>query len=138
MRLSFLLALAAAGLVPGRTAAQVSGTIVLGGLPVGGVITFGVPYRVLGPARRVVIVERPGPARVIVVERWRQPKHYRRDHHQRYDRRVVWYDRRAGFYYDRVRPGLVRVEVYHRDGRYYRPDDDGRDRRDRRSGGRNR
>ena len=138
MRPSFLVALAAVGLGPGSAAAQISGTIVLGGLPVGGVITFGVPHRVLGPARQVVIVERPGPARVVVVERWRQPKHYRATHHPRYDRRVVWYDHRARSYYDRARPGLIRIEVYHRDGRYYRMDDEDRDWRDRRSGGRNR
>ena len=133
MRLSILLVLTAAGLFPATAAAQVSGAIVIGGLPVGGVITFGVPRRVSGPARRVIIVERHGPARIVVVERWRPSKHdFRR--YERYNRRAVWYDQRGGRYYDRARPDLRRVEVYERGGRYYRPDDD-RDRHDRRGGG---
>ena len=132
MRLSILLALTAAGLLPATAAAQVSGTIVIGGLPVGGGITFGVPRRVPGPARRVVIVDRYAPARIVVVERWRPSKHDIR-RYQRHNRREVWYDQRGGRYYDRARPGLRRVEVYERGGRYYRPDGD-RDRHDRRSG----
>jgi len=137
MRPSFLLALAVAGFVPASAAAQVSGTIVIGGAPVGGVITFGVPYQV-GPARRVVVVERYAPTRIVVVERWRGPKHFRRHDAQRYRRSAVWYDRRGGGYYDRARPGFVRVEVYERDGRYYRPDDDDRYRGDERYWGRDR
>jgi hypothetical protein len=40
---------------------------------------------------------------------------------------VVYYDRRGDRYYDRGgRSGLREVEVYERDDRYYRPDDDDR------------
>jgi hypothetical protein len=129
MRLPILLALTAAAILPANAAAQVSGTIVIGGLPVGGVVTFGSPRWVPGPARRVVVMERHAPGRVVVVERWRPSKHYYRGDHRRYSRAEVWYDQRAGRYYDRVRPGLRRVVVYERDGRYYRHDDDKRDRR---------
>jgi hypothetical protein len=40
----------------------------------------------------------------------------------------VFYDRDRNFYYDRFRPGLVRVNVYERGGRFYRWDDDRFDR----------
>lgn len=133
MRLSILLALTAAGALPATAAAQVSGTIVIGGLPVGGVITFGVPHPAPGPARRVVIVERHAPAGIVIVERWRPSRHYSRGH-ERYERRVVWYDQRGGRYYDRARPGLRRIEIYERGGRHYRPDDDDWNRHGRRSG----
>ena len=40
---------------------------------------------------------------------------------------VVYYDRREDRYYDRGgRPGLREIEVFERDGRFYRPDDDDR------------
>lgn len=123
MRLALVIGAAMLGALPQATEAQVSGAIVIGGWPVGGVITIAVPHRVIVPARRVVILERYVPARVIVVERWYPSRHERRFDSHRYHRRIVWYDGPGGRYYDRARPGLRRIEVYEREGRYYRRDD---------------
>jgi hypothetical protein len=76
------------------------------------------------PERRVVVVERYHP-RVIVVERMRHHRHKR--HWERYGYRPVSLFYVDGRYYDRYeayRPGMVRVVVYERDGRYYRDCDD--------------
>ncbi len=94
--------------------AQVSGTIIIGGGPIGGVITIGEPVIVARPRARVVVVERPvyGP-RVVVVERWRGKGHYK--HRHGYARQVVYYDPRHRVYYDRHRRGCHEVEVWARD-----------------------
>jgi hypothetical protein len=76
------------------------------------------------PERRVVVVERYHP-RVIVVERMRHHRHKR--HWERYGYRPISLFYVNGRYYDRYdeyRPGVVRVVVYERDGRYYRDCDD--------------
>ena len=74
-------------------------------------------------ATRVVVVDRPVyvDPRVIYVERWRGKGHFKHGHG--YNRRVVYYDRRDRVYFDRHRRGCDRVEVYERDGRYYRDRD---------------
>jgi hypothetical protein len=85
------------------------------------------------PAGRVVVVDRYAP-RVIAVEtvRWPRGRAYGWWRHQ-YRPIVVYYD--GARYYDRWftgRPGLRRIEVYQRDGRYYRwTEDRYRDRDDR-------
>ena len=123
MRVHALFAAGLLGLAPAANA-QVSGTIIIGGGPVGGVITIGEPVIVARPRARVVYVDRPVYSpRVIYVERWRGKGHYK---HDRYARRVVYYDPRDRVYYDRHRKGCREVEVWERDGRYYR-DHDGYD-----------
>jgi hypothetical protein len=126
MRMPLLLAAGALAFAPAPSQAQVSGTVIIGGGPVGGVIHVGEPrYR-----REVVVVERRAP-RVIVVERVYRHKHKRhpiwryRDR-GRYERVIVYYDRRHDRYYDRHRPGLVEIHVVARGGRYYRLYDDDR------------
>jgi hypothetical protein len=103
MRVHALFAAGLLGLAPAANA-QVSGTIILGGGPIGGVM------------ERPVYV---GP-RVIYVERWRGKGHFK---HDRYARRVVYYDPRDRVYYDRHRKGCREVEVWERSGRYYRDHD---------------
>jgi hypothetical protein len=129
MRVHALFAAGLLGLAPAANA-QVSGTIILGGGPIGGVITIGEPVIVARPRARVVVVERPvyGP-RVIYVERWHGRGHFK---HDRYARRVVYYDPRDRVYYDRHHRGYRKVEVWERDGRYYRDYDRDHDRYERR------
>jgi hypothetical protein len=130
MRVHALFAAGLLGLAPAANA-QVSGTIILGGGPIGGVITIGEPVIVARPRARVVVVERPvyvGP-RVVYVERWRGKGHFK---HHGYARRVVYYDPRDRVYYERHHKGGRRVEVWERDGRYYRDHDRDDDRYDRR------
>jgi len=129
MRVHALFAAGLLGLAPAANA-QVSGTIIIGGGPVGGVITIGEPVIVARPRARVVVVDRPMyvDPRVIYVERWRGKGHFKHGHG--YNRRVVYYDRRDRVYYDRHRRGCDRVEVYERDGRYYRDHDRDDDRYD--------
>jgi hypothetical protein len=121
MRTMTLLAVAALLLVPAGADAQVRGTIIIGGYPVGGVIRIGEP----APRypRRVVIVEREAP-RVIVVEKWKKHRHDRYCRHDRHRTRVIYYDRHDHVYYDRYRPGLVEIDAWEHEGRYYRPDRD--------------
>jgi hypothetical protein len=103
--------------------AQVSGAIIIGGGPLGGIITFGERRPVV---RKVVVVERHAP-RVIVVERLHPRRHryhpawrYRGGH----ERVIVYYDLRQRVYYDRpYRPGLVALEVVWDGDRYYALDD---------------
>ena len=122
MRVHALFAAGLLGLAP-PASAQVSGTIIIGGGPIGGVITVGEPVIVARPRARVVVVERPVyvDPRVIYVERWRGKGHFKHGHG--YNRRVVYYDRRDRVYYDRHRRGCDKVEVYERGGRYYRDRD---------------
>jgi len=122
MRVPVLLALGALAFAPLRTEAQVSGTIIISGLPLGGVVQFGHP--------RYGSYWRPRPhAQVVVVERW--PKHRHGNDWRHQERRSVWYDRYDGTYYDGYRRGLVEVQVYVHDGRFYRAEEHGRDRDDR-------
>ena len=123
MRVLTLLAAGALTLMPLDADAQVRGTIIIGGYPVGGVIRIGEP----APRypRRVVVVEREAP-RVIVVERWKKHKHNRHCGHERYRHRVIYYDRYDRVYYERPRPGLVELQVYEHDGQYYGPERDWR------------
>lgn len=117
MRFTALVTAGAIAFAPATQAdAQVSGTIVIGGGPIGGVVHIGEP-RIVRPRGRVVVVERHAP-RVIVVEKWGKG---RRHGHVR---RMVYYDRRYDRYYDRYRPGLIEIYVYEHKGRYYRYDDD--------------
>ncbi len=138
MRTTLLMALGCLALVPATSVAQVSGTIVVGGLPVGGMIQFGPqPYAYYRPRPRMLYGYAP---RVIVVERWRGHKHGDDFRHMRWG--TVWYDRMDGRYYDGYRPGLVEIRVYEREGRYYQPydgrDDDRYDDRRERHRGRDR
>jgi hypothetical protein len=113
-----LLALGALVLAPLRTEAQVSGTIVISGLPVGGFVRFAHPWHgYYGRPHRY--------AQVVVVERW--PKHRHRNDWRHLERRTLWYDRHDGIYYDGYRRGLVEVQVYAGHGRHYRPDKGDRD-----------
>lgn len=133
MRMTLLMTVGALTIMPTVAKAQVSGAIIVSGLPIGGVIQFG------GPPPGAYYRARPRVAmygyvpRVIVVERWRGNRH--REEFRRMRSRQIWYDRYDDRYFDGYRPGLVEVQVYERDGRYYRPYDDDRDERyDRRRG----
>jgi hypothetical protein len=96
--------------------------------PVVGHVVVGEPPPVVvyrQPVRRVVVVDRYAP-RVIALEtaRWPRGRAYGWWRHQ-YRPIVVYYD--GARYYDRWfagRAGLRRIEVYERDGRYYRWDED--------------
>jgi len=129
MRVHALFAAGLLGFAPAASA-QVSGTIVIGGGPIGGIITIGGPVVVARPRARVVVVERPVfvSPRAVYVERWHGRGHFR--HGRGYSRRVVYYDPRDRVYYDRHRAGCREVEVWERDGRYYRDRDRDYDRRD--------
>jgi hypothetical protein len=115
MRFTTWVMAGALALLPARSSAQVSGAVVIGGGPIGGVVTFGHPV-VVRPRGYVVVPRYYPPARIVVVERYRK---HRGHHWGRNDRRVVYYDRGARIYYDRYRPGLYEVPVYYRDGHYY-------------------
>jgi hypothetical protein len=114
MRFSALVTAGTLALLPGRSDAQVSGAIIIGGGPVRGAVVVGTP----------VVVERH--PRVIVVERYHRHKH----RHHRFERRAIYWDRHYDRYYDGYRPGLIRLDVFFGGGRYYRDyDDDWRHRR---------
>ena len=103
------------------SAQRVSADIRIGGGPIAGHIR-------IGPDRRYR--ERP---RFVRVEVLRGRDYYRRPSWFRSFRNeariiVVFYDRGRDYYYDRFRPGLMRVNVYERGGRFYRWDDDRFDR----------
>ena len=125
MRVHALFAAGLLGLAPAANA-QVSGTIIIGGGPIGGVITVGEPVIVARPRARVVYVERPVyvEPRVVYVERWRGHGHFK--HRHGYAKRYVYYDPRDRVYYDGHRKGCRKVEVWERDGRYYRDRDNDR------------
>ena len=116
MRVQALFAAGLLGLAPAANA-QVSGTIIIGGGPIGGVITVGQPVIVARPRARVVYAD----PRVVYVERWHGNGHVKHGHG--YSRRVVYYDPRDRVYYDRHRGGCREVEVWEREGRYYRDGD---------------
>ena len=111
-------------------AQSVTADVVVRSRPVSGRVVVGDRYRERDrevvlvrrvPARRVM-VERERP-RVIVVERFRD--HGRGWRHHRHEYRMVTvYYARGRYYdrYDRRYPGLVRVVVYERNGRFYRDD----------------
>lgn len=122
MRVHALLAAGLLGFAPGASA-QVSGTIIIGGGPIGGVITIGGPVIVARSRARMVVVERPVwvAPRVVYVERWQGRGHFK--HGRGYARRTVYYDPRDRRYYDRHRDGCREVEVWEQDGRYYRDGD---------------
>ena len=107
MRVHALFAAGLLGLAPSANA-QVSGTIIIGGGPVGGVITVGQPVIVARPRARVVYVE----PRVVYVERWRGKGHFKHGHG--YAKRYVYYDPRDRVYYDGHRKGCHWVEVWER------------------------
>jgi hypothetical protein len=103
------------------SAQRISADIRIGGGPIAGHIRIGDRYSYR---------ERP---RVVRVEVLRGRDYYRRSGWFRSFRRdarviVIFYDRDRDFYYDRFRPGLVRINVYERGGRFYRWDDDRFDR----------
>ncbi len=110
-----------------------AGVVVRSG-PVSGHVIVGEPAPVVAyrePVRRVVVVD-PYAPRVIVVESMDGPPRGRAYEWWRNQYRpvVVYYD---GYrYYDRWfgRPGLRRLEVYERGGRFYRWDGDRRGDRD--------
>ena len=102
------------------SAQRVSADIRIGGGPIAGHIRIGdYGYRA-----------RP---RFVRVEVLRGRDYYRNPGWFRSFRReariiVVYYDRDRDFYYDRFRPGLIRVNVYERGDHFYRWDDDRFDR----------
>ena len=114
-------------------AQMVEAGVVIHSGPVVGHVVVGEPPPVVvygEPVRRVVVVDRYAP-RVIAVEtaRWPRGRAYGWRYH--YRPIVVYYD--GARYYDGWfpgRPGLRRIEVYQRGGRYYRWDEDGYRRRD--------
>ena len=117
--------LAALSLVAPARAQQVAADVVVRSGPVAGRVLIGHEY---SSYRRPVVVSRPVPARVIVVERVHR-RHHRRADWRGYRQVVVYY--RDGRYYDRYdrsndrrRPGMREIVVYERGGRYYRDDDD--------------
>lgn len=73
-----------------------------------------------------VVYERP--ARVVVVERFRNRGEWRRWQRDGYRRVTVYYA--DGRYYDRSRPGAREVVVYERNGHFYDCDDGVRHDRD--------
>lgn len=97
MRVHALFAAGLLGIAPAAQA-QVSGTIIIAGGPIGGVIRIGEPVIIARSRARVVVVERPiyGP-RVVVVERRHGRGHFK--HGRCYARGVVYYDPRDGRYY---------------------------------------
>jgi hypothetical protein len=109
-------------------AQMVEAGVVIRSGPVYGHVVVGEPAPVVvysEPPRRVVVVH-PYAPRVIFVEpvRWPRGRAYGWWRNQ-YRPIVVYYD--GDHYYDgwfSGRPGLRRVEVYQRDGRYYRWDGD--------------
>jgi hypothetical protein len=105
MRITALVTAGALAFLPGRSEAQVSGAVVIGGGPVGGVVVFGRP--------QVVVQRHP---RVIVIDRYDRHKH----NHRKFERRVVYYDRGYDRYFDHYRPGLIEVAVLFGGGHYYR------------------
>lgn len=117
-------------------AQHVSADILIGGGPVAGRVVVGEPYYppayapvvVYRQPRRVMVVDRYPPPRVVVVE----PMHRGRGWWKHHSLRPValYYDSERGSYYDRYYrgyPGLREVTVYESDGRYYR-DEQGRGR----------
>jgi hypothetical protein len=108
-------------------AQMVEAGVVIHSGPVVGHVVVGEPPPVVvyrEPVRRVVVVDRYAP-RVIAVETPRWPRARAYGWRYRFRPIVVYYD--GARYYDRWfagRPGLRRIEVYQRDGRYYRWDDD--------------
>jgi hypothetical protein len=135
MKASIAVAATAIGLAlaarPARAQVVEAGVVIRSG-PVYGHVVVGEPAPVVvyrEPPPPVVVVHPYYPARVIVVEPVRGPRGRAYGWWwSRYRPVVVYYD--GARYYDRWfsgRPGLRRVEVYQRDGRYYRWDD-GRDR----------
>lgn len=115
-------------------AQMVQAGVVIRSGPVSGHVIVGEPAPVVvyrEPVRRVVVVDRYAP-RVIVVESLRGPRGRAYGWWRNYYRPVVvYYD--GARYYDRWfrGPGLRRVEVYERGGRFYRWDDNrSRDRDD--------
>ena len=123
------LVLASIGATRPLSAQRVIADIRIGGGPVAGHVIIGDrgDYR---PRPRGYEYER---ARVIRVERVSFRDRGRRNGWFKDFRRharivVVYYDRRDDRYYDRYygRGGLREIEVYERDGRFYRPDDDDR------------
>ncbi len=124
--------LAALSLVAPARAQQVAADVVVRSGPVAGRILIGHEY---SSYRRPVVVSRPVPAGVIVVERVHR-RHHRRADWRGYRQVVVYY--RDGRYYDRYdrshdrgRPSMREIVVYERGGRYYRDYDDDHDRDDR-------
>jgi hypothetical protein len=128
--LAFGILLAAA---PASAQVVQAGVVIRSG-PVYGHVIVGEPAApvVYPRPRRVVVVERYAPP-VVVVERIHAPRGYAYGWWRRYGYRpvVVYYG--GGRYYDRWFDGrpLRRVEVYERNGRYYRWDDDREHYRDR-------
>jgi hypothetical protein len=110
----FLVALVAVALAAAPAQAQVSGAVVIGGGPVGGVVVFGDGPRWVAP-------DYYGPARVIVVNDWRGPRG--RGHgwwrHRGFREVLVYTDGRR--YYDRWVDGrgFRKVVLIERGGRYY-------------------
>ena len=115
-------------------AQMVEAGVVIHSGPVRGHVIVGEPAPVVAyrePVRRVVVVDRYAP-RVIVVESVRGPRGRAYGWwRNQYRPVVVYYD--GARYYDRWfgRPGLRRIEVYERGGRFYRWDGDRRRFRDR-------
>jgi hypothetical protein len=105
------------------SAQRISADIRIGGGPIAGHIR-------IGPDRFGYRDYRP---RFVRVEVLRARDYYRRSGWLRSFRRdarirAVYYDRGRDFYYDRFRPGLIQINVFEREGRFYRWDDDRFDR----------
>ena len=105
-------------------AQYVGGGIVVHSGPVSAGVVFG-PHVYYPPQRRVVVVHDYSP-RVILVRRvsYRGYGYWR---HRGYHPITVWYDDRRDCYYPTPSgryPGLRPVDVYERDGSYFRVDQD--------------
>jgi hypothetical protein len=115
-------------------AQAIGGTIAVRSGPVSASVAFG-GYPYYPPRRRVLVVDNYAP-RVIVVQRLPH-RGYGYWRHRGYRTTTVWYDQRRDCYYAGPvarYPGLSQVDVYERDGGYYRADQD-RDGRDQDEGG---
>jgi hypothetical protein len=109
-------------------AQAIGGTIAVHSGPVSARVGFG-SYPYYPPQRRVVVVHDYAP-RLIVVRRLPH-RGYGYWRHRGYGTTTLWYDdQRDCFYSGPVAryPGLSPVEVYEREGSYYRVDQDREDR----------
>ena len=104
------------------SAQRISADIRIGGGPIAGHIRIG--------PDRYGYRDRP---RFVRVEVLRARDYYRnsrwlREFRREARMRAVYFDRDRDFYYDRGRPGLIQINVFEREGRFYRWDDERFDR----------
>jgi hypothetical protein len=110
---------------PAASAQRVSADVRIWGGPVAGHIRIG-PDRYQPRYRDYYRDYRPRIVRVEVlrVRDFRRHPGWFREFRRTARVYIIYRDPDRDFYYDRYRPGLVECEVYERDGRFYRWEDD--------------